>query len=510
MPPTPRIAIIGAGIGGLTAALDLARQGCAVTLLERAATVGGKMRQVTLPGAPPIDAGPTVFTMRWVFDQLLADANTSLDSELTLHPLALLARHAWNATERLDLFADLEASADAIAAFAGPREAAGYRAFAARAQRIYDTLKAPFLQSPQPGSPLALVRRAGVADMLGIAAFSTLWRALAEYFHDPRLHQLFGRYATYNGSSPFAAPATLMLIAHVERSGVWRIGGGMHALAAMLARLAEARGATIRTGAHVAAIETDRGRATAITLATGERIDADAILMAADTAALPAGCLGAPVRPAIPPTRPAERSLSALTWCLRARVAYPLAHHTVVFGRAYAHEFEDIFRRDRLPQVTPTTYICAQDRTEADPSTGPERLFVLVNAPARGDTAPPSPEEIAACAQRTAHHLATCGLDLNLEQAPSMTGPKEFATLFPGTGGALYGAAVHGSTASFRRPGSRTRIPNLYCAGGTTHPGAGVPMAALSGRLAAQAILEDLTSRVPSRRTATRGGTSTR
>ena len=149
-----RIVIVGAGIGGLAAALDLTTHGCEVTVVEKEAAPGGKMRKLVVDGAA-IDAGPTVLTMRWVFDELFADAGTSLDAHLTLAPATILARHAWDAgagrdAERLDLHADLECSVAAIAAFAGRREAEGYRAFAARAQEMFATLDGPFIRRQRP------------------------------------------------------------------------------------------------------------------------------------------------------------------------------------------------------------------------------------------------------------------------------------------------------------------------------------------------------------------------
>jgi 1-hydroxycarotenoid 3,4-desaturase len=508
---TERAVIIGAGVGGLTTALLLAARGLDVTVLERAAAPGGKMRQVHAGGGP-IDAGPTVFTMRWVFEDIFAETGTSLDTHLTLHPLSTLARHAWNENTRLDLFADIDQSVDAIGAFAGTADAAGYRKFCARAQAIHDSLKKPFLESPQPGSPLALVRRAGVADMLKIAAFSTLWGALGGYFKDPRLRQMFARYATYSGSSPYLAPATLMLIAHVERSGVWLIEGGMHRLAQVLAERAIALGASIRYNAHVEDIGLANGRASHVRLAGGERIDADAIVVNADCAALATGRFGAAAARAVPAIPPSTRSLSALTWATCANVAdFPLHHHTVFFGDAYRQEFTDIFGRNKLPTTTPTIYICAQDRDAAGHvPPGPERLLILVNAPPHGDTKPPTPKDIELCTEKSFRHLAACGLKLTPNAQTVLTGPAQFNTLFPATGGALYGQATHGTMASFRRPPATTRIPGLYLAGGSAHPGAGVPMAALSGRLAAAAVMDGLASTRMSRTTAISGGTSMR
>jgi 1-hydroxycarotenoid 3,4-desaturase len=137
-------------------------------------------------------------------------------------------------------------------------------------------------------------------------------------------------------------------------------------------------------------------------------------------------------------------------------------------------------------------------------------LFCLVNAPATGDTAPLSPSEIKRCETRTFARLAQCGLKIERQSAATaITTPSDFDRLFPGTGGALYGPASHGWMASFRRTGARCRVPGLYFAGGSTHPGPGVPMAALSGRLAAEALLTDLASTQRSRPAAMSGGTST-
>ena len=510
-----RVAVIGAGIGGLAAALDLAGRGLDVTVLERADAPGGKMRQVEVAGAR-IDAGPTVFTMRWVFEALFADAGASLADHLTLRRADVLARHAWSADERLDLFADIARSADAIGVFAGPAAARGFLAHCEQARGIYATLERPFICSARP-TPLSLVRDAGFADMWRIKPFETMWQALGAHFTDPRLRQLFGRYATYCGSSPFLAPATLMLVAHVERDGVWLVEGGMHRVAAALAGLAEARGAALRYGAEAAEVVLERGRVAGVRLATGEQIAADAVVVNADPAALPAGLLGPAVTGAAPRTPPGERSLSAVTWALLAETSgFPLVRHNVFFSGDYAAEFNDIGRRGTLPGA-PTVYVCAQDRGDGDEPapTGPERLLCLVNAPPLGDADGPTPSEIDECEDRTFSFLARCGLHVRrTPEASAVTTPRDFNRLFPGTGGALYGPAVHGSMASFRRPGARTKLPGLYLAGGATHPGAGVPMAALSGRLAAASVTEDLArSRVSTGRLrpmATLGGTSMR
>jgi 1-hydroxycarotenoid 3,4-desaturase len=252
------------------------------------------------------------------------------------------------------------------------------------------------------------------------------------------------------------------------------------------------------------------GRAAGVVLTTGEHIAADAVLANSDIAALTTGLLGPAVRSAVPETKPDQRSLSALTWSLIARAeGFPLIRHSVFFSRDYAAEFDDLFKR-RRPPAEPTVYICAQDRDDSDQSpTGPERLLCLINAPATGDQHPISPAEIERCTQATFALLARCGVTLRTE-ATQLTTPTDFNRLFPATGGALYGPAVHGSMASFKRPGACSRLPGLYLAGGSTHPGAGVPMAALSGRMAATSLMADLSSTRRSRAAATSGGMSTR
>jgi 1-hydroxycarotenoid 3,4-desaturase len=507
VPEDRTLVVIGGGIGGLSAAIQAASQGLRVTVLERAAALGGKMREIEVEGRL-IDSGPTVVTMRWAFDQLFAAAGRELADYVQFAPLEVLARHGWPDGSRLDLFADLEASARAITRLAGPEDAEGYRRFCTHTERIYTIVEQPFLRSERPSMASVVTAKGlrGTLDFLSIDWHRSMWVALSSFFRDPRLRQLFGRYATYYGSSPFRSPATLNLIAHVERVGVWRIVGGMVRLAEALARLATELGVELRTNCEVSRVIVENGRAVGVELREGtakggERISAAGVIVNAAPQALDSGLFGDELRGCVGGERNAERSLSAVTWSTVARTrGFPLAHHNVLFSRDYPAEFRSLERGELIAE--PTVYVCALDREDAGPHSidetpdwsEPERLLILVNAPARGDEDPWTTAELDALEQRSFAVMRANGLELDV-LAKTRTSPREFEQLFPATGGALYGSATHAMLAPFFRPTARTNVERLYLAGGGAHPGAGIPMVSLSGQLAGRAAARDLLAR---------------
>lgn len=510
--PDTRVAIIGAGIGGLVSAAILAARGHAVTVIEKEETPGGKVRQVSVDGVD-VDGGPTVFTLRDVFEDIFDSAGASLDDHVTMRRADILARHAWSPDERLDLFADPAQSEAAIGDFAGARAARGFRSFSAEAKRIFDLLDENFLRASKTWPP-GLMQRIGlwrIGALIALRPYESLWQVLGEHFSDPRLQQLFGRYSTYCGSSPFQTPATLMLIAHVEQQGVWLIDGGISALTQALANVAEKNGTQFRYAMGVNEIVVENGRAAGVKLADGDFIPADTVIANADPAAIAHGRFGKSASSAVRTTPARRRSLSAFTWLAHAKTAgFPLVRHNVFFSPDYKQEFRDIGRGG--PPRDPSIYICAQDRNACDDAAvdGRERLQIIVNAPANGDTHSYTQMERDRCSTNMIESLARCGLELEQPLPHHLATPNEFEALFPSTGGALYGQASHGWAASFLRQSARTRIPGLYCAGGSTHPGAGVPMAALSGRLAAETLMQDRVSTAPSPRKAMAGGMSMR
>ena len=502
------VVVVGAGMAGLVSALLLSHQGVKVTVIDKAATVGGKIRQL-YPNGFAVDSGPTVFTMRWVFDEIFSAVNASLDRLLKITPLPVLGRHAWDDGSALDLFADPLASLDAIGRFAGLAEAKNFERFCLKVREVYDTLQAPYIQSASPSmlQLMGAVGPRGLGVLASLGAMSNLWESLGKFFGDPRLRQLFARYATYCGSSPWQAPATLMLIAQVEMDGVWAIEGGMHALPQCMETLAKQRGAHFMLGQACQRINTHGGQVRGVTLENGQTIDADAVVFNGDVAALRAGLLGDTVKRATKPVM-GERSLSAVTWSIYAKTyGFELDRHNVFFQNHYESEFSDIFKRQQLPSA-PTVYVCAQDRgLGLRPNAQGERLLCLVNAPAVGDRQLLTDEAIEQCQHNSFQLLNRCGLGVQTTAFNThRTTPAVFNQLFPATGGALYGQATHGWMSAFNRPTAKSHIPGLFLAGGSVHPGPGVPMAAMSGRLAGAAVMDHLGSTSRSTRVVTSGG----
>ncbi|HEX7718498.1 MAG TPA: FAD-dependent oxidoreductase, partial [Woeseiaceae bacterium] len=271
--PDSSTVVIGAGIGGLAAAIELAAAGLPVTVLEAQSAAGGKIRSAAT-AAGPTDVGPTVLTMSWIFDEILSRSGKTLAERVPLQSCEILAHHRWQDGSRFNLYADVQRSIDSVGSFAGRQAADEYRTFCLAAQRAFDALSEKFMRVPQPGL-LGLACKSGLRglrDTAHMQPFVSLWRSLEKHFSDTRLRQLFARYATYCGSSPFRAPATLMLIAHAEQRGVWTLKGGMSSLATALTDAARELGVQFEFDARVTRISARGGRVTGVELADGRAL----------------------------------------------------------------------------------------------------------------------------------------------------------------------------------------------------------------------------------------------
>lgn len=488
---TQDIAIIGAGIGGLSAAIRLAVEGRRVAIYEQNPTVGGKMGQICRDGFR-WDTGPSVITMRHVFEELFAAAGRKLDDYLTLLPVEPLTRYFYRDGTVLDATRDLAAMAAQIAGLE-PRDVEGYLDFLAYAARLH-RITGPVFVYNQPPTPRTFL---GVppGDMVKVDPWLTMDRAIRRRVRSPHLRQLLGRFATYVGASPFAAPATLSVIAHVELTGgVWYPRGGVYAIAAAMQRLAQELGVQLYVNTGVRQIETAGGCVTGLRLHDGAHVPAAAVLANVDVTTVYTQLLD----PSLALRRmrklqATETSCSGFVLLLGVEGEHPqLAHHNIFFNADYRAEFADIFDRRRPPE-DPTVYVAITSKR--DPSHAPpgcENWFVLVNAPALG------PEfdweaQAETCRERVFAALGRFGLDVRRKvRSEVMLTPHDIQRLTGAWRGALYGISSNAALNAFRRPHNRCpEVRGLYFAGGTTHPGGGVPMVTLSGKVAADMILAD-------------------
>lgn len=478
--------VIGAGIGGLSAALRLARAGQQVLVLEQNPAVGGKMSELR-DGGYRWDLGPSVITMRPVLEDLFAAAGRRLEDELDLVPVEPLTRYVWPDGSTLDATRDLSRMAAQIERL-DPRDVEGYLKFLAYAARLHRVTGPGFIYG-DPVSPATLL---GVPprDWLAVDGWRTMDQAIRSFVKAPRLRQLLGRFATYVGASPYQAPATLNVIAHVEMTGgVWYPRGGIYSIARALERLARESGVEIRTDVPVECIDVSNGRAVGVH-AAGVAHQTRAVLANVDVATVYERLLPAALR------RSArfEPSVSGFVLLLGLRGRTPgLVHHNLFFNDDYRAEFDDLFKRGRPPQ-DPTIYVTITSRTDPDDAPlGGENWFVLVNAPPLGP-AWNWDDRARAYRDHVLSTLADRGFDVRdrIEVEHCLT-PVDLERRTGARRGALYGMSSNSMWSAFRRPPNRSRdIKGLYFAGGTAHPGGGVPMVMLSGAAAARCILRDV------------------
>jgi phytoene desaturase len=485
--------IIGAGIGGLSASIRLAAAGRRVILYEANDAPGGKMSQVEQDGFR-WDTGPSVITMRHVFEELFATAGKPLEEALTLLPVDPLTRYFYRDGTVLDALQDGARMAEQIARIE-PRDVEGYRRFLDFARRIHDVTSPVFIYDEPPS--LASLRKAAPLDAFRIDPLRTLDQAVRRHVRSPQLRMLLNRFATYVGASPYLAPATLAVIAHVELSGgVWYPQGGIYRIAESLVSLAQETGVELHLGCRVQEIIVRNGRAVGVVTADGERQEAAAVLSNLDVTTTFSALL--------PPSEQVTRRLAALsrreTSCsgfvllLGVEGEHPeLAHHNIFFPADYRAEFDDIFRRG-LPPRDPTLYVAITSKS--DPQHAPpgcENWFVLVNAPPT-NAGVDWERDAPAYRDHVLNRLAAAGYDLRPRlRSERMLTPRDLERMSGAWRGALYGISSNRAINAFRRPHNRcAEVPGLYFAGGTTHPGGGVPMVTLSGKVAADLILRDL------------------
>ncbi len=483
------VIVVGAGMGGLSAAVALAARGVQVDVVEAGPREGGKAGIAVIDGVE-VDTGPSVLTMVDVFEDLFARAGTRLQDELTVRRADPACRYVFASGLQLDVFDDAERSADSVRSALGSRAGDELIAFLHHARRVWEASAPAFVYGPAPTAlGVAAMGPAAWLDVLRIDAFRSMDAGIRRYVRTPELAWILRRYATYNGSDPRAAPGTLNCIAHVELGlGVYTVDGGIFELARALRRVAERNGARFHFNAPVSRLDVQGGRVVGVVHADGSRRSADAVVCNADARHVALDLLpgGVPHRL---PTEP-EPSTSGWVGILRATRRDDRAGHTVYFPPDYDQEFIDLFDRDRPPQQ-PTVYVCAQERCHRRAGwADAEPVFLMANAPAEPSHGPRPHDAVPTLRSASLDRLVASGHYTADDALVWERGPAGLAEAFPGTRGAIYGSASNDRFAAFRRPPNAVHsVPGLFLASGSSHPGGGLPLCALSGLRAAEAVL---------------------
>lgn len=466
-----RVVVVGAGVGGLAAAARLACQGHEVTVLEASDTVGGKVGEVARDGFR-FDTGPSLVTMPQVFRELF-EATGGWPDDLVLDRLDPITHTVFADGSVLDTSDDLDVMCERVEALR-PGNADEWRAFTARAERIWQASQVPFLESPLRGPrTLASLALRRPQDVAVLAPGRSLRGLAASYLSDPRLRTLVDRYATYTGSDPRRAPAALAAVPYVEHAyGGHTVRGGIRRLVEVLHQRCLDVGVEVRTSCRVTrvpvpvrGVETEHGP-----------VPADVVVANADASHVYGDLVDS--RTASRRLARAQPSLSGFVLLLAVDEPTP-AGQTVVFPADYDAEFDAVF--GGRPVADPTVYTSVGAGPE-----GCSSWFVLVNAPRHG-TGPGAHDWTRggeAYADALLERMAARGLAPAVRWRQVLT-PADLEARTGAVGGSIYGSSSNGATAAFLRPANRSPVPGLFLVGGSSHPGGGLPLVTLSARIVA-------------------------
>lgn len=481
-----RVAVIGAGLGGLAASIRLASRGHEVHLFEQQEQPGGKAGTLSLDGFR-FDTGPSIFTMRPVFEELFEAAGERLDASLELVPLDPICTYFYPDGSLLRAWANPSRLAREIAEQTEDGEES-VMAHLDYCRRIYESAGELFLRHSLHNLSTYLTPAAlrGFCRPWRIDPFRSVDAANSRRFRDPRTVQLFNRYATYNGSDPFRAPATLNLIPYVEHClGTYGVQGGTYRIVEALVSLAARKGVHFHYGARVDRIELDGRRVCGIS-AAGRTTPFQVVVSDVDVTALHRLLDGRTRHPNGSGTP--SSSAVVFLWAID-RPFIGLGPHSVFFSSDYRREFCDIFDRGVAPR-DPTVYVHISSKiTPTDAPPGCENWFVMVNAPAASGQ--DWPRQVERLRETVLRRLSQAlGVPVrNAIRSERVFTPPEFERATGSHRGSLYGNASNSPAAAFRRHPNRVPgVRGLYACGGSTHPGGGMPLVLLSAKIATELV----------------------
>jgi len=495
------IGVIGGGLGGLAAACTLAARGRRVVLFERNPWFGGKAAVLSRDGYR-FDMGPTILTVPEVLRRIFEEANRDLRDELDLIRLDPQWRCFFDDGTRLDLLEDTTQMGASLDDFApGKKLGDRYRRFMALSQRLHRISEQYFLWRPV-GSISDTFKLSGtfkfsvLGDIMAMRMGRSVAGTVKRFLRDPRVSQMAEHFTQYVGSWPARAPAILCSIAHMQTADkVWYPRGGTRAVPEALTRLARELGVELRHENGIRRILHTDKIVTGVEALTGETVDLAGVISNADSVRTHRELLGDGAEDAFMKRRAYEPACSGVVLYLALDRRYDqLLHHCFVFSRDPHEEFTAIYR-DGVPAPDPTCYLCAPSRTDKTVAPeGGEALYVLVHTPYLREGQdwrelfPGYRQTILDKLTRTA---GLTDLDKHIVFEEALT-PEDIHRRYSVLNGAIYGLASHGKWTGAFKPGNRSPdLKGLYLAGGSAHPGPGMPMALMSGWIAADALDND-------------------
>lgn len=480
-----QIGVIGAGIGGLTAAARLAADGHRVTVWEKNNVPGGKMNQVE-KGGYRFDTGPSLFTMPFVLEELFSHCGRNVHDYLDIRPVEPLCRYYWQDGTRFDASVNLQKTLEQLEHIA-PEDTEAYIKFLGYAADLYQKTADTFIMNPlQTMRDLKSLKK---SDVFRIDAFPTVSTRVNRSFKSPYLRQVFKRFATYNGSSPYLAPATINVIAYVELcTGGYYVKGGLYQIALALQKLCNELGVHIEYGREVRQITTGHGAVQGVKFYDGASEKVDLLFSNSDatftyTHLLPEGTLKKRQKQRIDNIEP---SCSGFVMLLGTdRKFEKLGHHNIFFSRDYEKEFNEIFQQKILPE-DPTIYVANTSFSDAGHAPeGGSNLFILINAPYLSEQLSWDEARAREYGNLIIHKLEKQGLEGLSEsiQVREHITPQEFYDVYRSNRGSIYGTSSNQQLSAFLRPRNKSPyLENLYLVGGSTHPGGGIPLVMMSAR----------------------------
>ncbi len=494
-----KIAVIGAGVGGMCAAARLAKAGHSVTVYEGSDRVGGKLRTEWI-GRYAFDTGPSLLTLPAVYRDFFLKTGKHMGQEMevvSVNP-SFDYRFADGSQVKFANLSRYETLKSITESFSA-QSAQQWDSLMRVAEKMWDISREPFIES-ELKSPLSLLKRPTfIKDLFAIAPWKSLRQLADEELTDIRLRFILDRYATYSGSDPRKAPAVLSSIAFVEEAfGAWHIKGGLGTMAKAIYERCIKYGVTFHLSTPVQEIIITKGKATGLLLANGESIDSDVVVSNADASFTYNSLIKGGSRKIKKERKKLAKtdvSLAgfSLLLGLRASDEPKLEHHTILFPKDYDLEFDAIFNA-RKPVIEPTIYLCSPNDEKMVKNENSVGLFVLVNAPVHSEDPAKgwdwSDEKFnSEYANSIIDQIEARGIAIRdrLETITIRT-PLQLQESVNAPGGSIYGSSSNGARAAFLRAKNRSPIKGLYFVGGSAHPGGGLPLVGISGEIVANAI----------------------